>query len=187
MACCSSCGSQVCRCDPTVLDSRTVGGTLLASLAPTVDCIRDLYTSFGARPYQVSLVWTAWSGGKRGHGVESVVREEMVLPTPKVSDLTDLSRELSSIGVDEVGSVRVSEISVSYGEDRLLGRGDDGTKIPDDQNFYWEIRAPQSSGDSVRRRFVPKAAPTKDAMSFQWKISLLKVSEDRTRGGDVRG
>jgi len=184
---CASCGTQACRCDSTVLEGAAINRTLVASLGPVVDCVRDMYTTLGARPYQVMLVWTAWSGGKRGRGVECVYREEAVLPTPQISDISDLSRELSAVGVDESGSVRVSQISTKYTEDYLIGRSDDGSKIPEDQNFYWEIRFPRADGKGPRRRFIPQAAPTLDAMAFQWKISLLKVSEDRMRDGDVRG
>lgn len=187
MVCCASCGSQVCQCDPTVLEGPEIGCTLVSSLAGTVDCVRDLYTSLGARPYQVMLVWTSWSGGARGRGVEEVVREELILPTPKISDLTDLRRDLSSVGTDESGSIRVTEISPKYTEDYLLGRSDDGAAIAADQNFYWEVRFPRVDGLGVRRRFVPKSAPSLDALAFQWKISLLKASEDRMRTGDVRG
>lgn len=187
MACCVSCGSQVCQCDPTVLSGSAIDCTLVASMTSTVDCIRDLYTSFGARPYQVMLVWTSWSGGVRGRGVEEIVREELILPTPKISDLTDLSRDLSAVGTDDSGSIRVTEISPKYTEDYLLGRPDDGAAIATDQHFYWEVRFPRADGLGPRRRFVPKSAPSLDALAFQWKISLLKVSEDRMRNGDVRG
>jgi hypothetical protein len=164
-----------------------ISGSLIASLTPCVDAIRDINTQIGARPYQVMLVWTRWSGGDRGVGVEEAIREELILPTPKLADMASLSRDLSSVGVDEVGSVRISEISARYTEDYLVGRCDDGSAIAEDQNFYWEIRFPRADGCGMRRRFVPKSAPSLEATKFQWTISLLKASEDRMRSGDVRG
>ncbi len=187
MACCSSCGSaSACSCDPTVLVGPAIAHTLAASLVPTVDCIRDLYTCMGVRPYTVALIWTQWSDGRRGEGTEGVIREEALLPTPKVAELS-LKREVQSIGVEETGTTRVSEISASYSEDFLLGRGPNGERIPADQSFYWEVRYPQVNGKGVRRRYTVEGSPTLDSMKFQWVVSLQKASEDRTRSGNVRG
>lgn len=184
---CSACCNSPCSCGCGSFTTGRSSGSLVSSLIPCVDSIRDLYTQFGARPYQVMLVWTRWSGGERGVGVEEVVREELLLPTPKLGDMAALSRDLSPVGVDEVGSVRIAEISARFTEDYLVGRCDDGGAIPEDQNFYWEVRFPRADGFGPRRRFVPKSAPMLDSTKFQWSISLLKVSEDRMRSGDVRG
>src|SRR5581483_8497539 len=74
-------------------------GTLIDQLTPTVDCLRDLQTQLGARQYEVTLVWTRWTGGERGVGDEYVVTALPMLPTPLVSDLdSTLRRELQSIG-----------------------------------------------------------------------------------------
>ncbi len=185
-----SCGYSPCKCcgsSFTVPQGASIGSSLLASLIPCVDSIRDIATQLGARPYQVMLVWTQWSGGERGVGIEDVLREELILPTPKIADLTSVSRDLQPVGMDETGSIRVTEISARYTEDYLFGKCGDGSSIPEDQNFYWEVRFPREDGCGPRRRFFPKSAPSLDATNFQWKISLLKISEDRTRAGDPRG
>ncbi len=187
---CASCGFNPCRCGCsgfTVLTGAQYQRTLVYSLTPCVDQIRDLYTCLGARAYQVSLIWTRWSGGERGVGVEELIRRELILPTPRVADLSSLRRDLQPIGIDEVGSLRVSEISPRFNEDFLVGRADDGTPIPDDQEFFWEIafnRPPGTLG--VRRRFTTKSAPSYDPLRFQWRIDLLKASEDRTREGELQ-
>jgi len=185
---CSTCGFNPCRCGGsfTVLSGAQYQRSLVFSLTPCVDSLRDLYTCLGARAYQVSLIWTRWSGGERGVGVEELVRRELVLPTPKVAELSSLRRDLQSIGVDEVGSLRVSEISPRYNEDKLIGLSDDGDPIPEDQNFYWEIefvRPPPGLG--VRRRFTPKSTPSYDPLRFQWSIDLLRASEERLRSGAI--
>jgi hypothetical protein len=160
--------------------------SLIASLAPCIDQLRDVATQLGARPYQVLLVWTRWAGGERGVGVEEIIRTEALLPTPKIADVAGLSRALQPIGIDEVGSVTVTEISTRYTEDFLLGLGVGGTPIPEDQNFFWEVHYPRPDGGGVRRRFTPKSAPSYSATRFQWSITLLRASEDRTRAGMLR-
>lgn len=161
--------------------------TLVYSLTGCVDSIRDLYTCFGARAYQVSLIWTRWSGGERGEGVEEVIRRELILPTPKVAELTSLRRDLQPIGIDEVGSLRVSEISPRFNEDILVGRSDSGEPIPEDQSFFWEIEFQRPPGQQgVRRRFTTKSTPSYDPLRFQWQIDLLRSSEERTRSGALQ-
>ena len=190
---CASCDFEPCQCcggDFTVLEGRALERTLIAALAPCVDSIRDLYTCLGARPYQINLVWTRWSGGERGCGAEDLVAVHRLLPTPKVGDMTRMRKELSPIGLDEVGELYVSEISPRLNEDLLMGMSlvvPDGCAIPKDVNFYWEVFFPRADGAGSRRRYVPKSAPSLNATRFQWTIELLKASEDRTRLGEVRG
>lgn len=160
--------------------------TLIQSLIPCVDSARDILTRLGARPYTVRLIWTRWSGGERGVGIEEVVRDEPILPTPEV-DLGSLARDAQPVGALDAGSVRVAQISARYTEDFLLGRACDGAAIPEDQNFYWEIAQATSDGCTIRRRFIPSGVPTLEATKFQWTVQLTKVAEDRTRAGDVRG
>lgn len=188
MSCCSSCGFNPCRCGCgfTTLEGPAIGRTLIASLTGCVDQIRDLNTCLGARPYQVSLIWTRWSGGERGAGIEEIIRREPILPTPKLDDMAKVRRELQMIGMEELGFIRISEISPRYTEDFLMGLSDDGRPIPEDQNFFWEVHFPRADGPGPRRRFFPKAVPSYMATKFQWHIDLLKASEDRTRDGELR-
>src|SRR5689334_10543435 len=95
--------------------------TLAARLGPVADKIRQIATNMGARPYRVYLVWTISGGAERGEGVERLVHEEELLPTPLVLDLTSIALQPYSAGKLPVGSVKVSQISTSYGEDVLSG------------------------------------------------------------------
>lgn len=164
--------------------------TIVSKLNGVADRLRDLKTKpFGARPYQVSLIWTQWSGGYRGAGTEQVFRRIDILPTPQIENLNALLSTLQSVGVDEVGTVSVTEISPQrYTEDVLVGLlAGDGSPIPEDLNFYWEIHFPRPGTPGVRRRFVPRSAPSLDATRFQWTIQLLRASQDRTRSGTPEG
>lgn len=162
--------------------------TLVASLVPCVDHIRDLYTSLGARVYEVALIHTRWTGGERGVGSEEVISDVPLLPTPRVSDLSAVQYQTYSLGGVEQGAINVSEISPRYTEDELMGRLPQGGEIPLDQNFYWELRVPVSPGESgERRRFVPVSIPGLDPLRFQWMITLVRAQQDRSRSGSTRG
>lgn len=156
--------------------------SLVAGLSGVVDSARGIAGSLGARPYRITLVWTRWSGGERGVGVEVIEREETLSPTPKIYDLSGVRRELLSVGLEEAGSLQVTEISARYMEDFLLGRGPAGEPLDDNQTFYWEVWFPERSG--VRRRFYPFGTPSFVPTSVQWKVTLTKVSDDRSRAGD---
>lgn len=183
----SHCGFKPCRCGGsfTDLSGMQIDQTLVRSLVPCVDAIRDIYTCFGARAYEVVLVHTKWTGGERGVGQEEVVSEEKILPTPKVSSLAELDTVLEAIGEQEMGSLRISEISGRFTEAFLTGRRD-GRPIPDDENFYWEVRFLGVDGSVTRRRFSPDSAPNYEPLKFQWVIVLTRTVQDRTDDGQVR-
>lgn len=177
---CSSCGKSSCGCTSACSPS------LIEQLTGIVDCIRTIPTDLGARPYKVYLVWTQWSRGDRGEGIEEVIREEELTPTPKIAEISNLVQDVSPVGTDEEGGLTVSEISPRYNEHYLMGRADDGSSIPRDQNFYYEIYYP-SKIPGVRRRFLPAGSPGYVATKFQWTVRLRKVNEDRQYDGTPRG
>lgn len=192
MSCCSSCNFDPCRCgcgftDPS-LPGFDAGRTLMQSLVPCVDGIRDLYTCLGTRSYVVVLVRTKWSGGERGTGVEEIVSEETILPVPRVGPVSSMNRVNEPVGLLEQGELKVDQISARYTEDHLLGMPVDGSKMPYDENFYWELRViPADGSPQVRRRFFPKGVPNLDMMQVQWSVQIERASQDRGRGGDPRG
>lgn len=170
--------------DPTTLDLKK---TLAQQLIPVADSIRDLYTSFGLRPYKVRIVRTQWSGGVRGRGTPHVASTLDLLPTPLVQDLTTLTEILQPIGLDEVGTIAVSEISGRFTDDQLRLLARDGEQSGPDEEVFYEIEFPQpNGGPSVKRRFFLRGAPYYSAGRFQWSIRLEKTNEDRTRIGDPR-
>ncbi len=93
------------------------------------------------------------------------------------------------IGSEEIGNLRVSQISPRFNEDILVGQDlivARGVDIPADVNFYWEVFFPQTGADGIRRRFTPKSAPSLKPTAFEWTIDLMRASEDRTRSGELR-
>ena len=187
------CGDSMPSYEFCDFDAEEMRATLVSELTPVADLVRDIGVSLGARQYQVTLVWTRWSGGSRGVGNEFVIQELRVLPTPSVRGLTPLHVELQDVGADEVGVVTVSEISPRFCEDTLAGRDvvvQRGDPIPDDVNFYWEVYYPQTTDDiggtgDIRRRFVLAKPPSKSPTSFEWVVEINKASDNRERSGEL--
>lgn len=166
-----------------------VQNTLARKLIPVADSLRDLFTRFGGRPYTVRIIRTRWTGGGRGKGEEIITGELKILPTPLVMDLSALTEIIQPVGLDEVGGIRLTQVSGRYSEDQLRGLDFDGTPPdPDEQTFY-EIDflnpAPGCSG-SAKRRFYIRSAPMYYSFRFQWELSLEKSHEDRARNGELR-
>lgn len=178
------------KCDKpkfTVLSGERLAKSFASSLISTADSIRDLYVQLGMRTYLVSIVRTGWTGGRRGIGVEYLKEEIEILPTPRLTTLDSVTEILQPVGLDEIGSVMLSEISGRYTEDELLGRYRDGILIPKDEQVFYEIHFPQKDGNpGIRRRFVTRAAPYYSASRLQWSIQLDRSHEDRSRNGDLR-
>jgi len=167
-------------------EGQQFAGTVVQRLIPYADIVRDIATRLGARPYLVYLVWTQWSGGERGIGVEEVVRIEPLLPTPLIGVLNTVNETITPIGALEAGNLKVTEISPRYSEDYLNGRDEDGSPLPVDQNFYWEVFFPRTDGKpGERRRFVMKSVASYQGTDFEWTVELTRAIQDRTRSGDV--
>jgi hypothetical protein len=162
--------------------------TLARRLVPVADSLRDLYTTFGLRPYVVNLIRTRWSGGKRGVGAELLVSDVAILPTPLLTDMSAVAEIVTPVGLDEFGEVLLQQISGAYTEDFLRGHDKEGRASPQDEQFYYEVEFPPpcEGRDGDRRRFYMKGAPMYFADQFQWNIRLERARMDRNRAGDPR-
>ena len=169
----------------TVLPPGAFAGTLVGKLISPVDKLRNLLTVAGLRPYIVRLVTTRWSGGTRDEGVEQVVKEQLILPTPKISNLDAIDSTTNEVGTEEYGSIQISQISARYTEYELSGRGPNGEEIPADTQFYWEIEFPGINGryPGIRRRFESNSAPNYNGGKFEWTIKVVRAGEDRLPDG----
>lgn len=159
-------------------------GTLAGKIVPCVDQIRDLYTQFGLRPYTVKWVFTRWSGGDRDYGVEEVISEEYILPTPKITEMFFLDKINQAVGNVEDGQIKLTQISARFDEDKLVGRNADGEPIPHDHNFYYEIEYTGRDGNApIKRRFIVSGVPELKPGKFGWTVNLRRAQEDRVRDG----
>ncbi len=169
----------------TNLSGLDLSNTLARKLIPVADTLRDLRTKFGMRPYEVHIIRTRWTGGERGLGEEYTKSDLVILPTPRLVDLTSLAEIVQPIGLDEIGIVTLDEISGRFTEDQLRGFHDDGTPPDADENVFYEVVFPQtdgSTGNAQRRRFFPVSAPHYTAGKFEWVLRLERARPDRPRG-----
>jgi hypothetical protein len=161
-------------------------GTLARKLAPVADRIRDLNTRFGRRNYNVTIYRTRWSGRVRGQGKETIIFQQDILPTPALADMGSLTEMLTLHGLDEAGSVQLSEVSARFTEDFLMGIDPEGFEPLDTDNVFYEIEFPRPDGrPGLKRRFELRGAPTYKPDAFQWYLTLDKIDADRFRNGDL--
>ncbi len=161
--------------------------TLASKLQGPVDKIRDLNTKFGLRNYSVTVFRTRWTGAVRGQGKESIVFQQDILPTPLVADLGSLTELITQHGLDESGTIQISEVSGKYTEDFLMGIDPDGFEPLDTDNVFYEVEFPRKDGrPGTRRRFELRGAPTFRPQEFQWFLTMEKIDADRARLGELR-
>jgi hypothetical protein len=183
-------------------------GTLAQRLTRRVDRVRQLATKFGARARRVYLVWVESTGETVGSGYESVRARRELLPTPRVTDATAITRRPMTVGVVPDGSVRVDQISAGwYTEDHLRGiviPEDYGNpcerphypgttvagtivrpRVADPIAFFYEI-VEDGRGDDppIRRRYKLGATPWRNETGAQWGIMLEPMSSDLDRAGN---
>lgn len=169
----------------TDLSGIDLARSLARRLVPVADALRDLRTKFGMRPYEVHIIRTAWTGGERGVGAEHVVLDTVILPTPRIVDLSSLSEIVQPIGLEEIGQVTLDEVSGRYTEDQLLGRHEDGSPLGPDESVFYEVMFPLPSGlpgSVTRRRFYPSGAPHYSSGKFEWVVRLERQRPDAGRG-----
>lgn len=97
---------------------------LVDSLVPDViDGLReDLHPAFGVRAYRCYRVIRTWNGKTAGEG--SMVEDTAELrPQPRVMVWDGMHFVQATCGIRELGEVRLSEISLTYTEAQLTGRG----------------------------------------------------------------
>lgn len=172
----------------TEVTTKQAKSTLARDFIGLADDLRDMLTQFGLRTYVVRTVRVQWSGGKRGRGTPIVIAEDSILPTPKIATFDGMQELVQSIGISEVGSVELTQISGRYTEEQIRGFSEAGEPLPQDQEFFYEIEFfPNDNGPSKKRRFNVKNAPTYYPGKLQWQVRLEKSNDDRARGGDPQG
>lgn len=117
-----------------------------------IDGLRgELHPQFGVRPYRVYTVRRSWSGEMLGEGdAIDTVRE--LTPQPRVLVWDGFRWTASPIGTEEEGRVRVTEVSLSYRHDELVG---------DDlqPNEEWLIRISEAMGQGQPDRYFVHDGP----------------------------
>lgn len=175
---------------PRNLTPSEARNSLANRLARVADRGRAIDARLGNRPYQVFLCWTRWSGDERGEGLEEVVCRIPIVPTPVVADLTSIALSPFGAGVLPVGSVRVTEVSVTYSLETLMGRVVPNRRedqVPHPYDFFYEVvedgRHQACDGPPARPRFRLLSSPFLDAPKQQWVLVLERQSGDMGKDG----
>lgn len=155
--------------------SATLLGNLVDKLIPTVvDGLRDtLHRKMGVRPYLMHTIKRTWSGGKPGLGTPTDVVVE-IRPEPKVEPWDgdgSLYNRMEACGLDEMGTVKLSEVSLTYTYAELTG-GD----LAVGEEFFVRLTEAHGQADKARL-FIHDRPPYKDREKTQgWMLWLRAVN-----------
>lgn len=169
----------------TQVNSKTIARSLSQRLIPVADRIRDLYTRFGMRPYRARIIRIRWSGDMRGVGTPLVEKSIDLLPTPLVLDMSTMTEIVQPVGLDEVGTILMTEISGKFTDYQLRFLYEDGREPEKTEEIFYEIEFPKPDGSNDKRRFYLRSAPHYFAGKFMWQVRLEKAHQDRASNGDV--
>lgn len=109
---------------PVLIGAATLDPNVLVdSLIPDViDGLReDLHPAFGVRAYRVYRLIRSWSGAVAGEGTISDVGHEL-RPQPRVRQWDGLRYVQATCGINELGDVKLTEVSLTYTEAQLTGK-----------------------------------------------------------------
>jgi hypothetical protein len=152
---------------------------LVQGLNNCVDGARKIIDNMGLRPYEVFLIKTRWGDPNRGETEEVIASETKITPTPRVIGISAIGNQLYSVGMVEIGTVTVDQISLNYSEDILRGTG-----TAENENFFWEIRGKFPNAE--RRRFTVSSMPERRyTPEWGWTIGLEKADSNRETEGRV--
>jgi hypothetical protein len=102
-----------------VLDNAVLVDSLVADI---IDGLREqLHQQFGVRAYRMYRVIRTWTGAVAGEGTFSDVAHEF-RPQPLVSVWDGMRYVQVACGLEQLGDVRVTEVSLTYTFDQLTGR-----------------------------------------------------------------
>lgn len=156
--------------------------SLVESMAPIVDEMRQMAVDMGLRYYEVFTVVVRWSAGERHRGTPTVISEQPFLPIPEVVGVGNVDRELREGGAVKRGGIWLRKLSPRYTIDDILLLFP--RELRDDEEHYIEVRGDSRDGNTPRDRYVIVGRPERKA--WGWEVRLLKADEDRTRGGRPR-
>lgn len=152
-------------------------------MGAVADEVREIRVEFGQRPYRVFSVVYEWSGGEEGRGELSIVSEREFRPRPHV-DLRPTRHEMTAAGEKMVGSARLTEVSPRMTEEQIFAF----TQMPlkRGQFSFIEVRMDERDGTQVvRRRYIVRDIPYRNAKKFWWEVPLQAQELPRTTSGEL--
>ncbi len=109
--------------------SAVLGDNLVDSLVDdVVDGLRDeLHPEFGVRAYKLEIVTRTWPSGTEGVG-QMVETAHEVYPQPLVKIWDGYRFTQKPCGIDDIGVIQLTEVSLKYTEADIIGDGADATQ-----------------------------------------------------------
>jgi hypothetical protein len=151
----------------------SLGTNLIDKLSPMVDRLRaSIHTSMGVRQYAAYVVRRAWSGARVGMGALRVDSAQRIYPDPLVV-LHD-EHVLTEGGLQEQGTAILSEVSLGYSQDDLIG-----VNSASSETLY--LLVDQQGSGIQRRAYVPADHPRQDRA----EVKGSGVGKGKHAGGPV--
>lgn len=145
---------------------------LVDSLVPDViDGLREsLHPDFGVRAYRVYRILRTWGGQRPGEGIMTDVAREM-RPQPLVHVWGGRRFEQAECGIEELGEVMLTEVSLTYTEAQLTGGG----LLAMNQEIFIGITEAHGQG-TARKLFIHAKPPYIDRVkNMGWQLWLSKA------------
>lgn len=115
-----------------------------------IDGLRgELHPEFGVRPYRLFTVRRVWDGDEVGQGNHTDIESE-ILPQPRVRNLG--ADEQGASGISVRGEVKVTEVSLTYTHDELMGDSLGETE-------EWLFRLSEAHGQGNPDRYFVRSRP----------------------------
>lgn len=146
---------------------------LVDGLVADIDDLRGLADEFGTRQFRLYAVTRSWDGGEVGEGTSSDDLVE-ITPPPKAEPFVELGYKLQPCGIDEAGVVKLSEVSLSYNLQDLVGYPPGGA-LADGVERVFLLRDNYGQGQPDRVFYLDKAPSTDREKSIGWVVWLRKV------------
>lgn len=153
----------------TLTGTATLGDNIVDGLVAVADELRsELNAMAGVRQYKVRQLRRQWSGTYVGEGACAVTQLRTLSPDPKVK-LND-THELTEGGLQASGTTDLSEISLTYTQNQLLGE-----PLAANEEFFYRLDDGLGQGVS-RRLYIPQDHPETDrSKTIGWQVTLRMV------------
>lgn len=157
---------------PVLVGAAVLSANVLVDslVADVIDGLReDLHPQFGVRAYRLYRVIRTWTGVVAGEGTHTDAGVEL-RPQPKVMVWDGLRYTLAACGIEELGEVKLTEISLTYTEAQLTGQ-----PLAANQELFLALGEAHGQAQ-VTRLFAPTRPPYVDRIKdMGWVLSLRRV------------
>lgn len=186
---CATCGSP-CVCKTASSGDCDIADDYASSLGVELQCDidearREAYHVLGLRPYRVFLTWRRRNRSLPPERSYAVIKRIELVPVNVVAlDGTDL--ELTSVGLDAIGGITLTQISpAQVSDDDLRGKLDGADLKASEEEFFYEVVHRVFPGQTTppRRRYILVSEPHHDGVGFMYTVNLAAQAENINEDG----